>query len=175
MRTSVKHKASQLLPVALILFLAVGLVGYCTERQSVISSTATLTPPPYAPLTLTRFDLATTSVEFGAPLSLLNGVCISGNQPLIVEVWLGAQSESTDPLIDSTSITLLGLADTPEGRERRTVLPGCSLQEPFVLDLPVNLSPATWRLQLHLVVRGPNNEMQNVVAVSEPFVVLEAE
>lgn len=150
--------------VALLIAIAITSAAYYFVRQP-----GNEQPNPFTPLSVTRLDIEPRSVPQEGQITYLNGVCSSAETPIVVEFWVGFQSESSDPLVQSTVIPVIGIADTPEGRERRVLGPGCTGQEPISGTLPTGLEPGLWKLTAHLIARGQNGEIQDLVRSSPVF------
>lgn len=127
--------------------------------------------PKFEPLALDALRFEPTLVRRGETATLFNGICNRTQGDVSVTFYLGAQEVGIDPLTAKT-IDLIG-KDTPEGRQRRTIAPGCIGQNPIVAPLPETFTTGQWRIVLRVVALGPRGEMQSLTAVSAPFWVVE--
>lgn len=133
-------------------------------------------PPPaaYSPIRILNLEVRPSVVHPGETATLLNGICNDTLFPIGIQIYLGAQKDSADPILIGQTIDLIG-KDTPEGRARRTIDPGCTSQEPIVSVVPASFTPGRWKLQAHVIVTGPAGEMQNLLVTSATFWVVPVE
>lgn len=108
-----------------------------------------MSPPP--PVRIVQLDVAPRVITIGQPASLLNGICNDTSSTVNVQLYLGAQLDG-DPLT-APVVDLVG-KDTPEGRVRRNLEPGCLGDEPITAEVDNRLTPGKWRLHLVVMVTG---------------------
>lgn len=139
----------------------------------------------FCPVTMNKLTLLNTqgddAFKVGDLVQLKDGLCNSYKGSLSIEVYLGAES-SVGGSFNTRSIDLLyrdngnGILtpaiDTPEGRIRRTLEPGCTITEPLTAPLPTTFTPGVWHLKAHVIATGPNGQIQDIVRVSNTFEVL---
>lgn len=132
----------------------------------------------FCPVTLEALEVSPTTLRVGDSITLTDGVCNSFDRPLNAQIYLGAETVGT-PSLATRTIDLLTrqvgtervvATDTPEGRVRRTLeANACTVTEPISGPLPDSFSPGIWQLKAHLVVAGPEGQVQDLVRISEPF------
>lgn len=151
-------------PIVLLVLLVMGV------RACVAALTAD--EEVFAPVRLLQLEVEPNVITVGQPARLLNGFCSTSPQPLRAGFYLGLQKPDADPLFPGMTIDLVG-KDTPEGRAKGNVEPGCTRQDPLeVRAVPATIPPGTWRAVVHIVVTGPSGETQSVTGRSQPFTVL---
>lgn len=132
----------------------------------------------FAPLRLLNLQIAEEQITQGGQATLLNGVCSRAEEPILVEVYLAAQSAADDPLLQGTTLPFIEREPGQgEGRgSARTIDPGCINDEPIIVTVPEDFPPGRWRLFAELVTRGNHSgDIQRLTAVSEYFDVLAGE
>lgn len=152
-----------LAPALLVTFIAVG-VRACREADKEAS---------FAPLHIIQLEVEPATVVIGQPARLHNGFCSSAKTPLRAGFYLGLQQPDVDPIQPGSTVDLIG-RDTPEGRQRADINPGCTRAEPFeVRAVPMSIPTGMWRAVLHIVVLGPNGETQSITERSSVFTVVQ--
>jgi hypothetical protein len=136
---------------------------------------------PFHPLRFIRLQVEPTELRVGDEATLLDGLCNESNETLTVEIYLGAQREGqstfgtmpidllTRPAPDGSRIAV---TDTPEGRLRQSLDPGCTAVDPIHRTVPPSLVPGVWRLRAHAIVQAPDGRVQDITIISDPFEVL---
>lgn len=160
----------KVLPI--ILMIAVLYLGIRSCAAEVVKS-----PSEFSPVTLKRLEIKPSTLEVGATIELLDGLCNNADQTLNVQLYLGAQSVESP--LGSQTVNLLTrvladgtreeVTDTPEGRLNYALDPGCVFEEPIKAQLPARVTPGLWQLKARIVVNGPNGEVQNVTKTSNTF------
>jgi hypothetical protein len=148
-----------------------------TPPQSVVIVGTTPLPLPVvaaptrpAPLVrIINLDVEPRVITQGGIATFINGICNDSKEALNVQIYLGAQLDG-DPLISPT-VDFVG-KDTPEGRARRNLEPGCLGSEPITARIDDRLTPGKWRLHLVVMVTG---ESTPVVRSSPTFEVRSAQ
>ena len=137
----------------------------------------------FCPVRIERLELSDRTVQIGQTVILYDGICNDYDIPLNAQIYLGAETVGT-PSLTSRTVDLLRrnigdqqvpVTDTPEGRIRRTLEPGCTATDPITGIIPPTFSVGKWQLKVHIVVTGPQGEIQELVKVSHTFEVLEPE
>lgn len=133
----------------------------------------------FEPLRLLKLQVVESEVTPGETATILNGVCFNPpdddpDSPILVEVYLAAEPDSADPLIQGASIPLVFRGDeTGTGRGAiRTIDPGCIASDPITVTVPPNFPLGRWRLFAELVTRGEQGQVQRITATSEYFQVV---
>lgn len=160
--------------VAFVGLVAVG-IAVCIEKSDEgEEEPKTVALPPFEPVTLLGFHVETTEVKPGGSGILRNGFCVAGEVPVVVEIFIGLEYPGFgDPSLAKPSYPLQGTADTPEGRERFPLDPGCvATEEPLLFDIPSNAEQGEYRLYIHILVNGPNAQSQDIVQTSNTFMVV---
>lgn len=161
-----------------IVFLGLVAIGItvCIQRQeddTPVSEPVAVEPAPFTPVTLLGFHVESIEVPVGTQGFVRNGFCLAGEDPRVVEIFIGIVFPVDDPSLGKEPYPLQGTADTPEGRERFPVDPGCIAQdEPLAFDIPADFNPGEYRLYIHMRVVGPNNQVQDIVERSNSFSVV---
>lgn len=153
---------------ALLLFV---LSSNAEESDSDVTPIPVALAPAFAPLEVEALRLEPMLLRVGQTTTLYNGLCNHSDASVTAAIYLGAQEAEKDPLIART-IDLIG-RDSPEGRQRRAVEPGCIGREPIEAPLPNSFTPGKWRLTLHVIAVGPRGQMQDIVTTSPTFWVVE--
>jgi hypothetical protein len=156
------------LGVAILFFV---LSSNVEESDSDLTPIPVALAPVFAPLDVEALRLEPMVLRRGQTATLHNGICNHSETSITATIYLGAQEVDKDPLVART-IDLIG-RDSPEGRQRRTVDPGCIGREPLTSSLPDSFTPGKWRLTLRVIAVGPRGEMQNIVSTSPTFWVVE--
>ena len=147
------------------------------EREAAIDAgiSSFLAVCPFQPVRLINFDINPDEFQASDSVAFLNGVCVAWPRELGVQIWIGAEEVTTDSLVVGETVPFIGTSDTPEGRARRTLQPGCTEQSTFLVEESEAWLPLVgkeWRLVAHIVVTGPGGEVQHVAQTSPPFRVL---
>ncbi len=129
-------------------------------------------PPVYAPIELKALSVTPDPLIIGQAGTLNNGVCLNQKDPLTVQVYMGLQDATANPLLGVKTVDLVG-QDTAEMRKRVTLDSGCR-SERIATIVPDTIPPGTWRVIVHIVATGPNGEQQNITEQSHPFGVVAA-
>lgn len=131
----------------------------------------------FAPVSIRQLRVEPGILEVGQPATLYNGYCNNGKQPVSVQIYFGAQGVSNDSLLQPKLVDLLKdsdgnpVKDTPEGRIRQTLPPGCVQTNPIAIPaVPDIIDSGIWRLYIHLVVTSADNKTQNVPFLSDEFI-----
>ncbi len=127
-----------------------------------------VSPAPPA-VRIINLDVSPRVITQGDEATFLNGICNDTKEALNVQLYLGAQLDG-DPLTAPT-IDFVG-KDTPEGRVRRNLEPGCLGSEPITSRIDERLTPGKWRLHLVVMVTG---DATPIVRSSPLFEVLPAQ
>lgn len=116
-------------------------------------------------------------------MTLLDGVCNNTGAPVAAQLYLGAQSEGSSTFSTITIDLLrkrdangnvIPVTDTSEGRVSQVFEPGCTITEPLTAVVPASMPAGlTWRLKAHIIVTGPQGQMQNIIKTSNKFQVVE--
>jgi hypothetical protein len=172
-----KDKLKWLAPIVLV---AIVLFGARTCVKSL--EPVKVDPTTYTPLKVLQLELTPNPLVIGQPATLLDGICNTTDQPVNIQLYLGAQTDGTstfntmtvDLLTQRTPNGPVIVKDTPESRIRLALQPGCTATEPITALPPAGLTTnQVWRLKAHVIANGPNGETQDIVVVSDPFEVVE--
>lgn len=126
---------------------------------------------PYEPLSIIAFRVEPSSMSVGEVSWIHNGLCVDEEEAILVAIFLGAETIDADPIVEGEVIPLIGDGDTPEGRLRRTIGPGCVVTEPLETTLSTDLEPGRYRLYLHIQTTDAGR-MQDIVLRSNEFEIL---
>lgn len=148
--------------VLVIIALALGvgwIYGTCTANND------------FTPVRLVEFRIEPEILTTDGPGTLHNGVCLDSDGPQLVEVFLGLERvPHGDPIVEGEVLPLVGAGDTPEGRERRTLSPGCVDSEaPVAFTVPTTIPPGHYRLYVHLIATSEDGRTQNLIERSNEF------
>lgn len=153
----------------ILYFVAIG----GTATRHVEAPRPTPAPPAFAPIRIVRLEVEPNALVLGKPGRLLNGICNDTDHDQAVSLYFGAQSVGGDPIL-ARVIDFAG-HDTPEGRTRVVISPGCYRTDPIESIVGSGLTPGPWKLVLKVTAIGPAGEEQNVTTTSRIFDVLAAE
>lgn len=171
-----RHVVRWFVGVVFLGLIAVGITVCIQSRDEgpQVTEPVLVEPPPFAPLSLLGFHVESIEVPVGGQGFVRNGFCLDGEDSRVIEIFIGIEfPESTDPSLGKQPYPLQGTSDTPEGRERFPVDPGCIAQdEPLTFDVPPGFGTGEYRLYIHMRVVGPNNQVQDIVERSNPFTVV---
>lgn len=152
---------------------AVGITVCIQKQEDSPSEPVAVEPAAFSPLTLLGFHVISEEVQAGTQGFVKNGFCLEGESARVVEIFIGIEFPGDDPSLGKPPYPLQGTADTPEGRERFPIEPGCIAQdEPLTFDVPAEFGVGEYRLYIHMRVVGPNNQVQDIVERSNTFSVV---
>lgn len=161
--------AGLLIAGGILYFVAIG----GTATREIEAPRPTPAPPAFAPIRIVRLEVEPETLRLGQPGRLLNGICNDTDHDQAVALYFGAQSVGGDPIL-ARVVDFAG-RDTPEGRMRVVISPGCYRTAPIESAVGGGLTPGPWKLVLKVSAIGPAGEEQNVTTTSRVFDVLAAE
>lgn len=160
--------------VALAIALPLVMMNICRPNENPPTTPVEIVPSA-KPLAKLNLEVIESQLTPGRAATLLNGLCNESDEPIIVEVYLAAQKQSSDPLIDGETFPIVQrAAGSEQGRgATRTIEPGCIFSGPIPILVPIGIPTGRWRLFLEVVWRGDSSvELQRETAFSGYFEVI---